>query len=550
MANQEQERLRLQSELDSGKTSAQRNRLGQFSTPSRLAEDIVRAAVALLPAAEPLRFLDPAFGTGSFFSALLRVAPRDRITSAVGYEIDPAYRDAVRALWKGAALDLRIEDFTSAAPPPQAHERANLLVCNPPYVRHHHLPATEKARLADLALRVAGVRLSGLSGLYCYFLALAHNWIADGGVGAWLIPSEFMDVNYGRELKRYLLEHFRLVRIHRFDPADAQFEDADVSSAVVFIERKTPSSSDPVELSFGGTLSHPRVTRLVNRHELRPTVKWSALASNHNGGAERQYGATLSDLFEIRRGLATGANDFFILTPEAANRLRLPPEFLAPILPGPRYLSQDEVQADRDGYPLLERSLLLLNCHLSEDEARASYPSLWAYLQQGVRQGIHERYLCRTRTPWYVQERRPAAPIVCSYMGRQGTSNGGPFRFILNHSKATASNVYLMLYPRPTLAEAVRNSPDVLKRVWQTLRSIPIQTLINEGRVYGGGLHKIEPNELAHAPADSLLENIPGLTVRKHQQMLLFAEKRHSLDYGSEKERGQGPIGTERQKDG
>ncbi len=527
MMNREQERLRLQSELDSGKTPLQRNKLGQFATPPGLARDIAQAAIALLPITEPIRFLDPAFGTGSFFSSLLRIVPENRLASAVGYEIDPAYCDGVRRLWKDTGLDLRIEDFTSSEPPQQDRDRANLLICNPPYVRHHHLSAADKARLGNLALRVAGVRLSGLSGLYCYFLTLAHAWMADGGVGAWLIPSEFMDVNYGRELKQYLLDRVRLVRIHRFDPTDAQFEEADVSSAVVLIQRKTPSpsSSESVEFSFGGTLLHPRITRLVNRHVLRSTAKWSALASSRSGIAAYRGGATLSDLFEIRRGLATGANNFFILTPEAASRLCLPAEFLAPVLPGPRYLSHDEILADCEGHPVLERPLLLLNCHLNEDEVRAGYPSLWAYLQQGIRQGIHKRYLCRTRTPWYAQERRPAAPIVCSYMGRQGTGNGGPFRFILNHSKATASNVYLMLYPRPALAEAIRNSPDLLRHIWQTLRGIPMQMLIDEGRVYGGGLHKIEPNELAHAPADSLLDCIPGLSVRKREHLRLFPSK-------------------------
>ncbi len=69
----EQERVALQASLDAKKTQAERNRLGQFATPTALAEDILRYAGALLPPATKVRFLDPAIGTGSFYSALLRV---------------------------------------------------------------------------------------------------------------------------------------------------------------------------------------------------------------------------------------------------------------------------------------------------------------------------------------------------------------------------------------------------------------------------------------------------------------------------------------------
>src|SRR5207302_6159457 len=81
------------------------------------------------------------------------------------------------------------------------------------------------------------IKISGLAGLYCYFLLLADAWLADGGFGIWLIPSEFMDVNYGQAVKRYLTEDVKLVHIHRFCPADVQFSDALVSSAVVVFEK-------------------------------------------------------------------------------------------------------------------------------------------------------------------------------------------------------------------------------------------------------------------------------------------------------------------------
>jgi len=63
------------------------------------------------------------------------------------------------------------------------------------------------------------------------------------GLAIWLIPSEFMDVNYSDEMRRYLTEWVTRIHIHRFSPSDLQFSDALVSSAVI-VFRKTLSNSE------------------------------------------------------------------------------------------------------------------------------------------------------------------------------------------------------------------------------------------------------------------------------------------------------------------
>ena len=136
--------------------------------------------------------------------------------------------------------------------------------------------------------------------------------------------------------------------------------------------------------------------------------------------------------------MATGNSRYFILSIEEIQERGLPIEAFRPKLPGPRYLPESEVFADGTGSPVLGRRLFLLDCQLSEEEIMERLPTLGTYLEEGKAQGIADRYLCRHRSPWDTQKRRPPAPFLCTYLGRSDKKNVCPFRFILNHSIATA----------------------------------------------------------------------------------------------------------------
>jgi hypothetical protein len=504
----EKNRLLLQCQLDREKTQKERNKLGQFATPTALAKSIVEHGISLLGDQTNIYFLDPAFGTGAFFSALLSIKEPKSIVRVQGFEIDLCYEDSVRELWRDTSLDLDIVDFTSLTPPDQNSELFNLIICNPPYIRHHHMSSEEKVRLQELTLKTCGMRMSGLAGLYCYFLCLAHSWMMEGGIAGWLIPSEFMDVNYGKAIKNYLLKKVTLIQIHRFDPEDVKFDDALVSSVVVWIKNIPPPPKHKVLFTFGDSLSFPKSSKLVNSSILRNERKWTRFPSLEIRSSSHNF--CLSDLFDIKRGIATGDNNFFILTENKIKEHQLPNDFLKPILPSPRYLHTDEIEADDEGIPILERRLFLLDCNFPEEEVERNYPKLWEYLKTG-KGTVSERYLCRHRKVWYSQERRSPAPLLCTYLGRNRGNNSRTFRFILNSSNAIASNVYLLMYPCKKIANYLSSNPSEIRKIWKILNTLDPTSILEEGRVYGGGLHKIEPKELGKVDAASIIDSLPTI---------------------------------------
>ena len=149
-------------------------------------------------------------------------------------------------------------------------------------------------------------------------------------LAAWLVPTEFMDVNYGEKLKEYLAYHVSLKQIHRFRAEDIQFTDALVSSAVLIFEKKKPSISSSVTMSFGGTLTNPNSKIEMKLEELRRRPKWTQISEiNGNETFRKSACPKLGDFFTIKRGLATGNNSFFIIDEKKAVDLEISKNYYA-----------------------------------------------------------------------------------------------------------------------------------------------------------------------------------------------------------------------------
>jgi hypothetical protein len=226
-------------------SGAERRDAGQFGTP-HYAADLM--AAWLLQAPVKL-LLDPGVGSGRLlYRASIREPAPARL---LGLDSDTlAVELAVLNLgWRGLGerSEIRHVDFLLATLPEEeaaGPARPDAASVNPPYSRHHSIPADDKAAIHDGFERRLGVKFSRLAALHALFLVRTIEVCAPGARIAFITPGDWLDTAYGRAIKQWVLSQ-ATVEALVFFPEDARpFGGSVMSSAVITLLRKHCAGED------------------------------------------------------------------------------------------------------------------------------------------------------------------------------------------------------------------------------------------------------------------------------------------------------------------
>ncbi len=469
---------------------ARRWESGVFLTPPELAAEAIACAMPHLKPGTAIRFGDPAIGSGILFAVLLRYLDGHPLQAATGVELDADRARLTNRRWAQRGLKILSGDFLTA----KATERWNLVVANPPYVRSQDIDQDLARVWRENIREQRGVQLSGRASLYVYFLLMAHAWMESDCVAAWILPSDFLETAYGRAAREYLTTQVQLLRVHTYESAAPKFENALVASSLIVFKNRPPKPGVRVRLSHGLSVSAPAEEAEIPVEGLRGCRKWRVVLSDPIPRVDK-YPVHIADLFDLRRGIATGAKNWFVIDDETRTKLRVPRDAILPVLPRSRELPQDGVvECGPDGAPAV-RHRWLIDWDVPLDQVRAGHPEFYKYLME-LRDAVGGRTLVARREPFYKQEVRPAPPLVASNMGKLSRLGGRPVRFFLNKSKATVLNNYIAMYPKKALRDAFQAAETTEARVHQALNQIDVSEFIRCGRRYAAGLYKLEPGDL------------------------------------------------------
>lgn len=493
-----------------------------YVTPPEKARDMAICAIEACHDKRRIDFGDSSIGTGALYLALIRVIAdyndlkdtkeRIDINSAIGVDID--IRSAKEAHKRFINRKLRIICGDAISDQIDLVSPRNLMIVNPPYDCSEEIPKDYRKCISLIAKEKTGIKISGKAGLYVYHLLIMDKWLADNGVGVWLIPSSFLDTSYGAAVRSYLSTKVQLLRIHEYDEKVIQFNNAFVSSSIVVFRKTTPKVENVVDVSYGSSLSEPSIKKIIPLSVFANNlVNWQKVIMNN--GIINQMGTDIgipfSELFDVKRGVATGANKFFVLKREKAKEIGIPDIAVKPIIPKSRYIETPIIDAFIDGYPVVEPQLVMVDCDIPEDRIRRLYPSFYAYLQKAKEKdqlghSVIDRRLVRTREPWYKQESREVPLFFLTYMGRK-KKDSPPLYFILNKSKAIALNTYTMIYPKKWLGSLLAQDKTLAEKLLHSLNDVESSDLLQNSRLLAGGLMKLEPGDLKKV----IFYNLPSI---------------------------------------
>ncbi|MCA1575849.1 MAG: SAM-dependent methyltransferase [Acidobacteria bacterium] len=344
------------------------------------------------------------------------------------------------------------------------------IVGNPPYTRQESITqiaprvAVYKDKLINNALYLHGKKMADLSrraGLHTYFFVHGTKFLRPRGRFGFMVANSWLDVEYGRGLQEFFLQNYKIVAIIE-SKVERWFEQADVNTCIVILERCDDEQErnenlvsfarlkKPLEhfIPLAHEVSDTQLGRLVAIEDLRQTILdhahfyeddelrvypkkqgellregYNARTSTYTGSKwgkyirapkvffsilnkNRDLLVQLQSLARVRFGIKTGANEFFYLTPQEAERLKIEAEFLRPVI-----FSLKEVKGYR-----LDRSKLsnhIIVCHKRKTELKLTH--LLAHINGGEQARYHERPTCASRgaDSWYMLAANwPYAPLI------------------------------------------------------------------------------------------------------------------------------------------
>ena len=424
--------------------------------------------------------LEPSAGDGRFIKIFLS---SKSATNIVGVEL---FEDKVEYIKKeihSSKLTLLASDFLDFYS--ITEDKFDLIIGNPPYINIKNMDKSfiESSRAL---CRNIGLPESVIQNAWVSFVLAASQLLSKEGTIFFVLPIEFLQVNYAERLRAFLEREFNTIHIICF--SERMFPDIEQETCLVYLaneRKKLPYILYQQYKSFDSTT--PFYQSKIERN--KPLKKWSnAILSDEELDLLNRTSTLypqIKDIAQSTPGIVTGANSKFILTKDEVIQYSCK-HYVKPII--------SKGSTAKNVFEINQELILKLESENQKiyllDLAGKEFDSLPIPLQeylnivaQTKRNGIaiQHSYKCSKRKPWY------GVPIVKSGSAIFFKRYDSIPRFSTNPEYIYTTDIAYGL----RLTEGI--NPENL--VFCFYNSLTLAQCEFAGRFYAGGVIELTPNE-------------------------------------------------------
>ena len=510
----------------------ERHRLGQYYTPPPIIELITEMCIK----SPNDKVLDPACGSGGFlvkaYHKLKDLKKKENpfadddklheelLNQLYGIDINPfpaqlsSINLAVRNLKVTSRnINLVVSDFFKVKPSTGIIPKEfDVVVTNPPYTRQEEMEYKDQIREEALTYSDGSkIPLDARAGIYAYFFTQSARFMKNHGMMGQITSDTWLDVGFGEDIKRFFLEHFKIHAIIWYDIR--AFEKALVGTCITILKKEEESKENrdnnivkfvrikkalPIEkivTIIENTKKdfedeHIGIT-IKKQSELEPQDKWGIFLrapTIYLKILKNKKITTLGKTVSVKRGITSGANQFFYLDKEKIRLWSLEKGYLKPIIISPKEMKIEVRLHDIDSW--------VLSVHKPKEDLSKEKSNVLKYIQWGeevettikggkkggsVVKGFHNLSTVTSRKLWYDIGKRESAPILRSRRIWERCV------YLLNRADALANDSLYEIRPKN------ENDTLVLAGILNSSFAALVSEL--EGRFYGGGVLELEVYE-------------------------------------------------------
>ena len=443
---------------------------GSFYTPMSLIEYMVEYVHNRIM---PRSILEPSAGDGRFATALRSFNCPITLVEFEEHKIsdlERKYSDFCRII-NADYLDFALND----------DQTYDLIIGNPPYIRKKALPQQQR----DSSLKLIDhfeLAHDLFQNIWVSFILGALKNLSSNGAIFFVLPFEFLQVQYAEKLREFLESKFNTIEITTFE--DSVFFEIEQDICLVYLSNERQGTP---YIKYTTLVSDTDTTKtfqsIIQRN--KPLKKWSnCILNDFETEILIKTAASfpkIKTFGEISPGIVTGANSYFVLSREKIHTLNVTQDQQLPVLTKGSHVPSLLLlkKGDFESIESPTKRTRLLNLHKAAEDTFSQ--ELKNYLETGKKEKIHERYKCKQRKRWF------DVPII---------KTGGACFFKRFHK-----------LPKLIVNEAGIHTTDVSYNirfnektnpssfVFCFYNSLTMALCEYNGRFYGGGVGELVPSE-------------------------------------------------------